>query len=352
MRTLTGLIVILFLAATPLQAQTTCAHLNLADAANELQYYAKAYSEMLCSRVSARERSTCQSLANQITENAFKCLALNLNVKHLRSLVTAFLRDENFVKLVLPAVLGPESNSEESHAKYRIWRTYRMLAVGSLAIKNHRTNVFSVSELKRLEESLALSRQAVLARVGSQRVNEFSHMWGAYGMLTKKGNSSITGQVFELNQENILELNIVINDLNKISAVELGQRLLHEAGHAHDHLLGMYLTGDDVAWTDTADAKIYKLCQAKPAWQTRLWRCYADQPNWFNFNRTNYAGFNAAEFYALQLNEWARENLGLVPTGRYRCQNATTLALWNDMEKNLIGEIISAPCPRTNEHKN
>ena len=339
-------ILILFISLVAVSAFAQMLPACVSQDVSEFKDIANEYATLLCS-ADRRRAVECVTLAKQVIGHELTCLKPGLSLNQVRLLVTAFLRDEKIASIIIPAVLGLPNNSEESNIKYRLWRDFKVLIADQIQTPNGKAIGFKLDELRQLEGGYRLLRQALSSRVSTNRVTDFSHVWGAYGLVARvpPEQKLLKGQFGEVSPDFIFQINIVTSPLNFLPEL-VAQRIAHENGHTNDQLVGIYLDGNGGDWTSSPRRSISKACGlVKPYKGISLMSCFNSHPTWFNFHPTSYAATNPAEFQTKMIDEWVRENLGLVTMGRYRCQSRDTLTFWNEMENALIGEQVSPPCP-------
>ncbi len=212
-----------------------------------------------------------------------------------------------------------------------------LLLPGGIIAGNGTTKNWRVEDLKQIEKNFEKLKSAV---------GDESHIWGASGTLARLGEKSISGQFGEVYNNYPMQMNVVVDVLkeNK-STVQIAQQLAHENAHSNDHLRGRLLTCENLSWSETTHAGIFKACGLNASYKTSLIPCLKSQPTWFNFHPTSYSAIRSAEFYTKMVDQWVRENLNLSKKNSYRCQSAEALSFWNEMEVNLLGKITLTHCP-------
>ncbi len=312
-----------------------------------IMYFAIPYAEFLCSQIAKDQQKSCNLTAARLIDRSLKCAATGMTVKSIRPLGTSFMRNAEFQDFILPVAMGQSDQSESYAIRKRILEQFQVLIVAGgqknpIGIAKN----FNIQELRLIEQAYIQLRTAVKNRVGVNRVSEFSHIWGAGGMLARIGKKTVKGQFGEVYSNFILQTNVVVDVVTEgFSANGLAERIAHESGHSQDYIAGYAVAGKDSFWSETAQAQIFAKCGVRAKYGASLMGCYKNTPTWFNFHPTNYSAKNSTEFYGKMLDEWVRENLGLVAMGRYRCQSKETSAYWDEMEANLIGEKVSSSCP-------
>lgn len=297
----------------------------------------------LCSIVPFQDQSFCLTKSYAILNEALKCLGENKNVKQIRPLTWAYLRNPGIQKLVLEA-LNQESRSEdEKRIQKNLWQKYQVLLIpGGVLTKDNIAMHWRYEDLILLESAYQKLQAAVTNSVSPKRLQEFSHLWGAGSAIVRLGDVSInpetkkplSGQFGEMHWDYPLRIQVVIELQQKMNSPALiAEHLAHENAHANDYLRGNLL-GSEQAWSATKFARIFEMCRLTPDYKTSLKRCDDLHPTWFNFHPSDYAAKRSAEYYTKMADEWVRENLQRVPVGRYRCQSKETQALWREMEIN------------------
>jgi hypothetical protein len=310
--------------------------------------YSWKQAEFLCSLTHNSE--LCLRKSATILDQALTCLEPNLTVKEVKPMTWAYLRNQEVQSLVLDSIYHKSSSQEELQLQKNLWSKYQVLLLpGKISTPRGLTQSWRIEDLHRIEQSYEKLRQAVSNSVSEKRVFEFSHLWGAGTALARLGYKTISGQFGEMEATSPLQISVVVDVLKENKPAELlAQQIAHENSHSHDYLRGLLMTGDYIDWSETNAAQIFEMCGLKPSYEVELYDCRNKNPTWFNFHPTAYPAIRSAEFYTKMLDEWVRENLNLVPKGRYRCQNKETLNFWLEMEKNLIGEVTSSDCDIAN----
>lgn len=261
-------------------------------------------------------------------------------------MIWSFLRNSEFNELIRQSISSKISSENDRAIVASFWDEFKILVFPAGTVNKMGTSrAWSSQDLIRLKDGFARLKQAIANRVGAANVDQFSHLWGAGLSLTKQGRSEKGGQLAEIFTNFPMQVHIVIDvaTSNK-NADMLAQQLAHESSHSNDQVWGRILTGDHLSWSYTPLAHIFRQCNVKVDRDTSLENCRQKNMKWFSFHYSYYASINSSEFYTKMMDEWVRENLNLVKIGRYRCQNRQTLYFWNEMEQNLIGDVVSAPC--------
>lgn len=311
-----------------------------------LYLFSWANVQQLCSSVDLSKQRYCLDKSASILNEALSCLNEELLVNETRPLAWSFLRNPELEALMTGALFEKASSMEELNLQKGLWQKYRILLLpAQVKTGVGLTKAWRIQDLKQIEKSYEKLMVAVTNAVGPQKVLEYSHVWGAGGILARVGELSVSGQFGEVYADYPMQINVVIDVLKeKKSAAQLAQQLAHENAHSNDHLRGRLLTGRISSWSETSSAQIFWMCGLEAHYETSLMPCFRLQPQWFNFHSTSYPARRSAEFYTKMVDQWVRENLGLSKKKPYRCQNAQTLFLWNEMELNLLGEVNSKVC--------
>jgi len=307
------------------------------------QNYAFSQARFLCSFTPPADRCLEKSLS--ILASAQSCLKKNSSIKEIYSLATSYLRNPEVSSIISESIFRASPTQTET-VQRNIWRKFRVLVLpAGLKTKNGLTQSWKNEDLLILESAYEELASAVKNAVGPARLWEFSHIWGAGGVIARRGKLTVKGQFGEVYSNEPWQVNVVIN-IGRVdmSTQTIAQRIAHETAHSRDYLLGETLPGKKLSWSESTFANIFNLCDLPAAYETSLMPCYKKHPDWFNFHSTAYSAICSAEFYTKMLDEWVRGNLKLVKLDRYRCQNNITESLWQEMEINLIGEVISSAC--------
>lgn len=310
-----------------------------------LKEFSKRYIQFLCNG-----SSECSQRAHEILEDSLECVNSSDSVKEWRKQATAFMRDEDFKSFIETRYL----KDDPSGIRKKIWQDFEILVLpGGLKTPVAQTQDWKERDLMLLLEGYRKLKEAITNAVGEDRVDEFSHIWGAGGAVARGGKEypglNQLGEVWNIYP---LQMNVVVSlSQKRFSSEEIAQRIAHENAHSQDYLLGAIRGDVGGSWSETGEAQIFKRCELAPRYETALVSCWVDNPSWFNFHpvntdakKVNYASIRSAEFYSKMIDEWVRENLGLLKKSPYRCQSPVTLGLWREMEKQFLGEILSQDC--------
>lgn len=319
---------------------------------SNIYQYAKPYAQFICDNVETSQKQNCHQLTQKILNQSAACLNSDLSVKELRPLALAFTRHPWVKELIKNNYF--KFNSEESLIRQQIWTEFQVLILptGYLtpvprSYENPNpdfTKSFSVLELKLLQQGFRTLKRSIIQSVGEKRIQEFSHLWGAGGILARNGVVSVRGQFGEVWSHYSMQLNIVAA-ITSFSPATLAERIAHENAHSQDRLFGAAKLQLGQSWTGSATASIFQECEidlgSKEPYDIRLYPCRSKHPIWFNYHPTGYSAFNSAEFYTKMMDLWVRENLNSDIRKKYHCQNQETQNFWKEMELHLIGEVLS-----------
>ncbi len=312
--------------------------------------FSAAYAKFLCATLSDSAQRKCNILSAKILQQALSCVDQKPSPQSIRALGSAYMRNAEFKNFIIPSFFNPHDQNEGLEIRKRILNEFNVIVVaGGFKTPTWTSEAWSTAELALLEKGYIKLKKAIVNRFGEARVKEFSHMWGAGGLVVRLGRVSISGQFGEVLSYVPMQMNIVTNIVkDQFTPTTVAERLAHESTHAQDYLVGLS-SGKNIYWTETEDAKIFRFCEAPVGYRTNFSQCYKSNPEWFNFQPVskkgyNYAAHNSAEFYGKMMDEWVRDSLGVVQAGRYRCQSSQTFALWNEMESKYIGEHSSPAC--------
>lgn len=316
--------------------------------------YAWPNVKTLCSEVPSEAQTTCLNTSATILSEAMDCLSENETVKQLRPLTWAFLRNPKLAQMITSALKKKASSQEEVQLQKEFWDKYRVLLLpGNIRTEMGMTLVWGIEDLKQTQLGFEKLKKAIATRTGSKNTFYFSHLWGAGGTLlrmdaiTHEEMKPVSNQFGEIYNTYPTRIHVVVNVTDtktKMGPNQIAQRIAHENGHSNDYLLGYYLSGDSISWSETSFSKIFEMCDVKPSYEVPLFACLKNHPTWFNFHPTKYSASRSAEFYTKMLDQWVRENLKINLGPPYRCQNNSTENLWKEMELNLIGEVLSPVC--------
>jgi hypothetical protein len=309
----------------------------------DVALWSQSYIKSLCSPVSESDQADCIALGYELVEKSLGQLSAHPSLHELRVAATSMLEQNNFRNYIARYINF--NGTSEALIRQRIWQDYGVIVLpGDLKTSLGVTRNFSLEDLNLLEMGFKRLLQAISNVVGANRVREFSHIWGAGGVMAKLGSSSVGGQFGEVSQYIPAQINIVVDiKATGFTADTIAQRIAHENTHSNDYILGLLTTGVSVHWTETEDAKIFSYCGLPAGWDTSLMDCLKKHPTWFNFHYSEYSARNSAEFYGKMVDAWVREALGLSQK-IYRCQNNSTRDFWNEMQSHFIGEAVLSSC--------
>lgn len=307
--------------------------------------FSKRYIKFLCF-----ENADCLQKAQNILKQSLDCVDPESSVKEWRKQATAFMRDESFKQIIESRFL----QDDPTGIRRKIWEEFEVLVLpGGLKTPTVQTLNWKEVDLQLLWRGYQTLKTAIANAVGYDRLDEFSHIWGAGGSVARGGEEmpglNQLGEVWNIYP---LQMNVVVSlSDRRFTANEVAQRIAHENAHSQDYLLGAFRNEFGNGWSETTDAQIFHQCELRPAYETELTNCWELHPEWFSFHpsknpsKPSYASKRAAEFYSKMIDEWVRENLGLVKKPiPYRCQSPETLGFWREMEKQFLGEIFSNDC--------
>ena len=302
--------------------------------------------QQLCSLVEASAQNYCLQKSAGILNEAMSCLDQKLFVHETRPLVWSILRNQELESLITESLYKKANSPEEKEILKNIWQKYYVLVLpAEIPTPIGLTKKWRIEDLKHMEKSFEKLMSAVSNAVGKENAVFYSHIWGAGGTLARLGTLSVSGQFGEVYNTHPMQINVVIDVLKeRKSTTQIAQQLAHENAHSNDHLRGRLLTGQLASWSETGMAQIFQMCGLPARYNTSLMPCYQKKSQWFNFHSTSYPARRSAEFYTKMVDQWVRENLKLNSKKPYRCQNSQTLSLWNEMEVNLLGNVISKSC--------
>lgn len=315
------------------------------EAHNGLMRFSERYIEFLC-----QGQSACLEVAGKSIANSLERIDTARPIGVIRNQALAFMKESLIKEFIQEHYL----QDDPGLWRQRIWNEFDVLVLpGGYDTPSARTIPWKEEDLKILYQGYIKLREAISRAVGADRVDEFSHVWGAGGLVARTlprpllpGQKPVSGQVGDVFNLFSIQINIVNSPTQfGYTSLTLAQRIAHENAHSQDYLYGALRNVIGSNWTETSAAQIFKHCQLPARYETPLLSCIDKNPEWFNFHPTKYGATNSAEFYTKMLDEWVRENLGLVKKKvLYRCQSPETLGFWREMEKQFLGEILSKDC--------
>ena len=331
---------------SPLELQEQASHTKMSQG---FYLYSWPHVQNLCSLLETSDSLFCLNTSATILSQAMNCLRENLSIKELKPLSWSFLRNPEIAKLITQALIKKSTSDKEAQILKNIWAQYRVLILpGNTPTPLGMTKNWKIHDLEHLEKSFEKLKQAITHAVGENNIFQYSHIWGAGGALARLGELSINGQFGEIYDQHPMQINVVIDDLQmKKNSKQIAQQIAHENAHSSYYLMGRYLTGNAVSWSETSFSKIFEMCDLPVNYETSLKTCLKENPTWFNFHPTSYPATRSAEFYTKMVDHWVRENLFLTTRSSYQCQDKQTVKLWKEMEFYFIGNSLSASCDFT-----
>lgn len=324
----------LVIALVPIVTSISLASAPSFGAANQVSV-AK-FQSVLCQNVPVEMDEACFRIFGQTPDVSG---GLDLDIKALRKHWLANFRGPESNAFIESAFYSRRPDSESTRLRISMWRDFKVIVFDAGVVTPlGLTRAWRVQDLRLLRAGYVKLHEAVSRAVGPDQVEDYSHIWGAYGSVARIGRKTISGQFGEVNSSFSFQINIVTNiAADRFSALTLAQRIAHEASHSNDHLLGRALSGRDYAWSELPGALVFSACGLTASYDTSLESCRHRYPAWFRFHSTSYAATRSSEFYGKMVDEWVRMELGVKKVGAYSCQSANTLSFWNEMRTRLLG---------------